>query len=224
MRDLQINIDSVPGLDNIQVIINQSFIELSDSDSIITYWIDLSELGILELFESYYEKRLTQYKAAHAKDIDVWKRDLQKEFVCERHIKAEFWRIKRSLAVVPSSTDTTEIENLAQNYLRFACKKGRELFTPVYPSHQQQIGPFLDAYRVDGPAWKCMYWLRTEHNLPLAPLFIEDYPSDKECQTEEEQVEFEELLPLLINEGHDTFNREGLMNDNSPLMAENNES
>ena len=32
MRDLQINIDSVPGLDNIQVIINQSFIELSDSD------------------------------------------------------------------------------------------------------------------------------------------------------------------------------------------------
>lgn len=224
MRDLKINIDSVPGLDNIQVIINQSFIELSDSDSIVTYWIDHSELGIQELFESYYEKRLTQYKAAHVKDTDVWKRDLQKEFVCEQHIKAEFWRIKRSLAVAPPSADTTEIENLAENYLRFACKKKRESYAPAYPSHQQLIEPFLDAYREGGPAWKCMYWLRTEHNLPLSPLFMGDYPSDKECRTEEERIEFEELLPILINEGHDTFNREVLMNDNSRLMEEINEN
>ena len=196
-----------------------------ESECIIGYWqSNRYELSIPDIFECYYQLQLTTYQQEHRADVDAWKRDLQKEFVCERHIKAEFWRIKRTLAVVPSSADTTEIENLAENYLRFACKKERELYAPIYPNHQQLIGPFLDAYRVDGPAWKCMYWLRTEHNLPLAPLFIRDYPSDKECQTEEEQTEFEELLPLLINEGHDTFNREGLMNDNSLLMEEINEN
>lgn len=195
------------------------------SEGIIGYWLrNRYELSIPGLFERYYQSQLSAYQQEHGADVDAWDRDLQKEFVCEQHIKAEFWRIKRSLAVVPPSADTTEIENLAKNYLRFACKKKRELYAPVYPSHQQLIEPFLNAYREGGPAWRCMYWLRTEHNLPLSPLFMGNYPSDKECRTEEEQTEFEELLPLLINEGHDTFNREVLMNDNSCLMEEINEN
>lgn len=195
------------------------------SEGIIGYWLrNRYDLSIPEIFERYYQSQLSIYQQEHGVDVDAWKRNLQKEFVCEQHIKAEFWRIKRSLAVVPPSADTTEIENLAENYLRFACKKKRELYAPVYPSHQQLIEPFLDAYREGGPAWKCMYWLRTEHNLPLSPLFRRDYPSDKECRTEEEQTEFEELLPLLINEGHDTFNREVLMDDNSHLMEKINEN
>ena len=195
------------------------------SEGIIGYWLrNRYELSIPELFERYYQSQLSVYQQEHGTDVDAWDRDLQKEFVCEQHIEAEFWRIKRTLAVVPPSADTTEIEKLTKNYLRFASKKKRESYAPAYPSHQQLIEPFLDAYREGGPAWKCMYWLRTEHNLPLSPLFMGDYPSDKECRTEEERIEFEELLPILINEGHDTFNREVLMNDNSRLMEEINEN
>ena len=117
MRELKNSINLIYGLDNIQAIINQSFIELSDSDSIITYWIDLSELGILELFESYYEKRLTQYKAAHAKDIDVWKRDLRKEFFFYEHITAEEERIDRSMDTLPdlSDEDQKRADDIATN-------------------------------------------------------------------------------------------------------------
>lgn len=193
------------------------------SEGIIGYWLrNRYELSIPELFERYYQSQLSAYQQEHGADVDAWDRDFQKEFVCEQHIKAEFWRIKRSLAVVPPSADTTEIEKLTKNYLRFVCKKKRELYAPIYPSHQQLIEPFLDAYREGGPAWRCMYWLRTEHNLPLSPLFMGNYPSDKECRTEEEQTEFEKLLPILINEGHDTFNREVLMDNNSLLMEEIN--
>lgn len=222
MRDLQINIDSVPGLDNIQVIINQSFIELSDSYGIVTYWIDHSELGILELFESYYEKRLTQYKAAHAKDIDVWKRDLRKEFFFYEHITAEEERIDRSMDTLPdlSDEDQKRADDIATNYLDFIRKKRRELYPTIYPENRKYEGPFLDAYIRDGVAYNAQDWLETICNLP--------YPGTPIDMTRKEVLKahhtyYTEILPRQICEQYEDFN-EDLLYVQDDLMDEINEN
>ena len=199
MEDLKSNINLFSGLDNIQAIMNQSFIELSDSDSIITYWINLSELGILELFESYYEKRLTQYKAAHAKDIDVWKRDLRKEFFFYEHITAEEERIDRSMDALPDLSDEDQMraDDIATNYLDFIRKKRRELYPTIYPANRKYEGPFLDAYIRDGVAYNSQDWLETICNLP--------YPGTPIDMTREQVLEahhayYTKILPRQIYE------------------------
>lgn len=222
MRDLKINIDSVPGLDNIQVIINQSFIELSDSDSIVTYWIDHSELGIQELFESYYEKRLTQYKAAHVKDTDVWKRDLRKEFFFYEHITAEEERIDRSMDTLPdlSDEDQKRADDIATNYLDFIRKKRRGLYPTIYPENRKYEGPFLDAYKRDGVANNSQEWLEIICNLP--------YPGTPIDMTREEVLKahhtyYTEILPRQICEQYEDFN-EDLLYVQDDLMDEINEN
>lgn len=135
----------------------------------VGYWLHFNgNLGLRNLFESYYEFRLREYEKVHEADEDVWNRDLQKEFVCSYHIPLEKKLIKASEAIFAyvTTNDKNKINNVTTNYLKFVRAKRKELYPPKHPQNRIIEDTFLDAYRVGGPAYECMNWMRTEYNLP----------------------------------------------------------
>lgn len=194
----------------------------------VGYWLHKrNELGTKDIFEDYYNLRMNEYIKAHECDDDAWERDLNKEFACRRHIPAEKKLIKASEAIylyIPD-TDQKKITNIAKNYIKFARAKCQALYPAKHPENMLIEETFIDAYRIGRPACECMYWIRTEYNLPfLGPHNFKSGKTEKESLTgrwiEHHKVE----VPEYVREGFEDFDYGVLIYSNGGLMDELNEN
>lgn len=194
----------------------------------VGYWLHFNgNLGLRNLFESYYEFRLREYEKVHEADEDVWNRDLQKEFVCSYHIPLEKKLIKASEAIFAyvTTNDKNKINNVSTNYLKFVRAKRKELYPPKHPQNRIIEDTFLDAYRVGGPAYECMNWMRTEYNLPyIRPHLNISDKTEKEKLTGKWKKNHEEFIPEYVREEYEDFNDGVLTYTNGGLMDEINEN
>ena len=152
------------------------------ASGIIAYWLrHRHEMCVSDLFESYYNLCLTTYKQTHGMDVDAWKRDLSREFTFEHHISTEKKRIEQSKAIFAylSASDNVYMQNVANNYLEFVREQHRKKLQSCYIEKNRYIGPFLDYYLENGPAWHCITWLRTMHDMPLDWLQMQEFINSK---------------------------------------------
>ena len=135
----------------------------------VGYWLHRKDSeGTKTIFDGYYELRLKEYEKAHECDEDAWERDFKKEFVCRHHIPTEKKWIKASEALFPYITenDRKKVRSIMDNYLKYARSKRKQLYPPTHPAKRIIEETFLDAYRIGGPAYECMMWMRKEYKLP----------------------------------------------------------
>lgn len=194
----------------------------------VGYWFHKrNELGTKDIFEGYYNLHANKYIKAHECDDDAWERDLNKEFACRRHIPAEKKLIKASEAIYSYITeaDQKRIANIAKNYIKFARAKSKALYASKYPENMLIEKTFIEAYRIGGPAYECMHWVRTEYNLP----FMEPH-NFKSGKTRKESlsgrwIEYHEVeVPEYVREGFEDFDDGVLIYSNGGLMDELNEN
>ena len=85
---------------------------------------------------------------------------------------------------------------------------------------------FLDAYRVGGPAYECMSWMRTEYNLPNTDSiwFKLNNKTTKEKLSGIWKERHEKGIPEYVTEGYEDFDDHVLKYSNGGLMDEINEN
>lgn len=195
---------------------------------LVGWWLHKrKDAGIKEIFESYYELRMREYEKEHESDVDAWERDLKNEFVCRKHIPAEKKLIKQSEALNPYITqdDIKKIHSITENYLRFARTKRKELYPPQYAPNRVIEDTFLAAFRMGGPAYECIEWMRTEYNLPnMGPHCFKDGKTKKEQLSGIWKEHHEITIPEYVAEEFEDFNDGVLTYSNGGLMDEINEN
>lgn len=194
----------------------------------VGYWFHKrNELGTKDIFEGYYNLHMNKYIKAHECDDDAWDRDLNKEFACRRHIPTEKKLIKASEAIYSYITDADQkkIANIAKNYIKFARGKCKALYPSKYPENMLIEETFIDAYRIGGPAYECMYWVRTEYNLPfMGPHNFNSGKTKKESLSGRWIEHHEVEVPEYVREGFEDFDDRVLIYSNGGLMDELNEN
>lgn len=199
------------------------------AEGIVVYWLCRKRVeGIKAIFEGYYDFCLEKYEKAHEGDEDAWKRNLKKEFVCHHHILNEKKCIKSSEALFAyvTESDQKKIKSITDNYLKFARAKRKELYPPNHPANRMIEDTFLDAYRVGGPAYECMSWMRTEYNLPNTDSiwFKLNNKTTKEKLSGIWKERHEKGIPEYVTEGYEDFDDHVLKYSNGGLMDEINEN
>lgn len=191
---------------------------------IVGYWLHEKDTkGIKELFEDYYNMRMMEYVKAHANDADSWKRDLEKEFVCNYHIFAEKELIKRSEVLFDYVTkkDQEDIQKIMDNYLSFARSQYKKLYPSNYPADRIIEETFLDGFREGGPACICLNWLRSEYNLPnMGPHRNNGVKTSKSIFSDDLKKEFDKIIFEDIAEKFEDFDFDVLLSKNGGLMEE----
>jgi hypothetical protein len=184
-------------------------------------------MGVKAIFEAYFKFRLEEYEKAHEYDDDAWERDLKREFICRYHISSEKKWIKTSEALFAYITecDKKKVNSVSLNYLKFARSKRRELYPPNHPSNRIIEDTFLDAYRMGGPAYECMEWMRIEYNMPnMGPHWHDGGKTRKELLSGRWKEHHEIFIPEYVAEEYEDFNDGVLMYTNGGLMDEINEN
>jgi hypothetical protein len=191
---------------------------------LVGYWLHKKDAeGIKAIFEGYYELRLKEYEKAHESDDDAWERDFKEEFVCRYHLPKEKKLIKASEALFAYITenDKKKIKSITDNYLKFARTKRKELYPPNHPANRMIEDTFLDAYRMGGPAYECMSWMRTEYNLPyLGAYWHKGGKTKKEQLSGKWKEHHERVVPEYVAEGYEDFDVRVLKYTNGGLMDE----
>ena len=138
---------------------------------IVGKWIYLMEEDdISDIFDTYYDDCLEDYKYDHGSDPDAWDRDLAQEFILTKHIQEEKERIKQSQEIMPYLTeaDRKKIHAVTNNYLRYARRQRHKALTKKYPRDMVLQKTFADLY-LQGGAHTCLQWFRYEYDLPPMP-------------------------------------------------------
>lgn len=194
----------------------------------IGFWLHhKDDMGVKAIFEAYFKFRLEEYEKAHEYDDDAWERDLKREFICRYHISSEKKWIKTSEALFAYITecDKKKVNSVSLNYLKFARSKRRELYPPNHPSNRIIEDTFLDAYRMGGPAYECMEWMRIEYNMPnMGPHWHDGGKTRKELLSGRWKEHHEIFIPEYVAEEYEDFNDGVLMYTNGGLMDEINEN
>ena len=165
--------------------------------------------------------------SAHKNDDDAWERDLQKEFICHHHIPSEKNLIKESKALFAyiTESDQKKLMSVSSNYLKFARAKRKELYPPNHPSNRIIEDTFLDAYRMGGPAYECMEWMRIEYDMPnMGPHWHKSGKTRKELLTGKWKNHHDSFIPEYVAEEYEDFNDGVLMYTDGGLMDEINEN
>ena len=194
----------------------------------IGFWLHhKDDMGVKAIFEAYFKFRLEEYEKAHEYDDDAWERDLKREFICRYHISSEKKWIKASEALFAyiTESDKKKVNSVSLNYLKFARSKRRELYPPNHPSNRIIEDTFLDAYRMGGPAYECMEWMRIEYNMPnMGPHWHDGGKTRKELLSGRWKEHHEVFIPEYVAEEYEDFNDGVLMYTNGGLMDEINEN
>lgn len=111
------------------------------------------------------------------------------------------------------------------NYLKYARSKRKQLYPPNHPANRIIEDTFLDAYRVGGPAYECMSWMRTEYNLPyMWPHWRKDNKTEKELLSGRWKERHDKVIPEYIAEEYEDFDDRVLKYTNGGLMEEIDEN
>ena len=194
---------------------------------IVGYWLHKKDSeGTKAIFEGYYDLKLKEYEKTHLVDDDAWERDFKKEFVCRYHIPREKKQIKASEALYAyiTESDQKKIKSITDNYLKFARTKRKQLYPPKHPANRMIEDTFLDAYRVGGPAYECMSWMRTEYNLPDTDSYGLSEEVHWRQSSGKRKERHERLIPEYVAEGYEDFDDGVLMYANGGLMEEIDEN
>ena len=196
-------------------------------DGIIGYWLHKKDTeGIKAIFESYYNMCLNEYENEHEFDDDAWKRDMKKEFVCRYHIPNEKNKIKESQSILSDLSENLQkkAKSISTNYLKYARAKRKEFFSSNHPANRIIEDTFLDTYRMGGPAYECMSWIRTEYNLPYLRQLHDNNKTEKD-RLYGKWIEYHEnIIPEYVAEEYEDFDDGVLMYSNGGLMEEIHEN
>lgn len=194
----------------------------------IGFWLHHKDnMGVKAIFEAYFKFRLEEYEKKHEYDDDAWERDLKREFICRYHISSEKKWIKASEALFAYITecDKKKVNSVSLNYLKFVRAKRKELYSPNHPSNRIIEETFLDAFRIGGPAYECMEWMRIEYNMPnMGPHWHDGGKTQKEVLSGRWKEHHEVFIPEYVAEEYEDFNDGVLMYTNGGLMDEINEN
>ncbi len=195
---------------------------------LVGYWLHKKDSeGTKAIFDGYYELCLKNYEKEHECDDNAWERDLKKEFVCRHHVPTEKKWLKASEALFPYITenDQKRVKSIMANYLKYARSKRKQLYPPNHPANRIIEDTFLDAYRVGGPAYECMSWMRTEYNLPyMWPHWRKDNKTEKELLSGRWKERHDKVIPEYIAEEYEDFDDRVLKYTNGGLMEEIDEN
>lgn len=195
---------------------------------LVGFWLHRKDdIGIKDIFEAYFKLRLEQYVNIHKYDDDAWERDLQKEFICHHHIPSEKNLIKESEALFAyiTESDQKKVMSVSSNYLKFARTKRKELYPPNHPANRIIEDTFLDAYRMGGPAYECMEWMRIEYDMPnMGPHWHKSGKTRKELLTGKWKNHHDSFIPEYVAEEYEDFDDRVLMYTDGGLMDEINEN
>lgn len=89
---------------------------------IIAWWLKYRrQKKIAELYETYYQMRLNQYREQRERQADSWKIEIEDEFLNDYHVKFENDLIKRSEAIYDYLPDDERkiVHDIANNYLQY---------------------------------------------------------------------------------------------------------
>lgn len=196
-------------------------------DGIIDYWLSKKDtVGTKAIFESYYELCLKKYEKAHEFDDDAWKRDLEREFICRYHIPNEKNHTKESEALLTPLPENIQkkARSILANYLKYVRTKRKELYPANHPANRIIEDTFLDAYRMGGPAYECMSWIRTEFNLPYIRHFHEDDKTEKDRLSDKWKDYHENIIPEYVAGEFEDFDDGVLIYSDGGLMDEIHEN
>lgn len=195
---------------------------------LVGYWLHKKDSeGTKAIFDGYYELCLKNYEKEHECDDNAWERDLKKEFVCRHHVPTEKKWLKASEALFPYITenDQKRVKSIMANYLKYARSKRKQLYPPNHPANRIIEDTYLDAYRVGGPAYECMSWMRTEYNLPyMWPHWRKDNKTEKELLSGRWKERHDKVIPEYIAEEYEDFDDRVLKYTNGGLMEEIDEN
>lgn len=193
---------------------------------IIGYWLhNKDSQGIKNLFDGYFTLKCAQYEKLHEGDDDAWERDLNKEFILREHIPSEKDAIKTSEFIFEYLTeeDNKRIKRVAENYLKYARAKRKELPLLEYPSNRLIEDTFFAAY-LNGGARECVHWFRMEYNLPYMGPHWGPGESEKSQLEGKWKYRHEVELPEYIKEEYEDFDDSVLVYSNEGMMEEINEN
>ena len=195
---------------------------------LVGFWLHRKEdIGIKDIFETYFKLRLEQYVNTHKYDDDAWNRDLQKEFICQHHIPSEKKLIKASEALFAyiTESDQKKVISISSNYLKFARARRKELYPPNHSGNRIIEDTFLDAFRMGGPAYECMKWMRIEYNMPnMGSHWYESGKTQKELLTGKWKIHHDSFIPEYVAEEYEDFDDGVIMYTDGRLMDEINEN
>jgi len=195
---------------------------------LVGFWLHRKDdMGVKTIFEDYFKLRLQEYEKAHESDDDAWDRDLKKEFTCRYHIPNEkkWMKVSEALLAYVTDNDKKKVMSISANYLKFVRAKRKELYPPNHPADRVIEDTFLDAFRMGGPAYECMSWMRTEYNLPnMGPHWNFNGKTEKEYLSGKWKEHHEVTIPEYIAEEFEDFNDGVLMYTNGGLMEEIHEN
>ena len=92
------------------------------ASGIVVWWLLYRRSkSVFDIFESYYQMRLAQYKARREKDADSWKYDIEDEFLHKEWLKIEDKCVNNSQALFDfvSERDGKEIQDIINAYWCF---------------------------------------------------------------------------------------------------------
>lgn len=193
---------------------------------IIGYWLhNKDSQGIKNLFDRYFTLKCAQYEKLHEGDDDAWVRDLKNEFILREHIPSEKDAIKTSEFIFEYLTeeDNKRIKRVAENYLKYARAKRKELRLLEYPCNRLIEDTFFAAY-LNGGARECVRWFRMEYNLPYMGPHWNPGESEKSQLTGKWKYRHEVELPEYIKEEYEDFDDSVLVYSNGGMMEEINEN
>lgn len=195
---------------------------------LVGFWLHhKDDIGIKDIFEAYFKLRLEQYVSTHKYDDNAWERDLQKEFICQHHIPSEKNLIKESEALFAyiTESDQNKLMSISSNYLKFARAKRKELYPPNHPANRIIEDTFLDAYRMGGPAYECVKWMRIEYNMPnMGPHWHKSGKTQKELLSDKWKIHHDSYIPEYVAEEYEDFDDGVIMYTDGELMDEINEN
>lgn len=195
---------------------------------LVGFWLHhKDDIGIKDIFEAYFKLRLEQYVSTHKYDDNAWERDLQKEFICQHHIPSEKNLIKESEALFAyiTESDQKKLMSVSSNYLKFARAKRKELYPPNHPANRIIEDTFLDAYRMGGPAYECMEWMRIEYDMPNMGLhWHKSGKTQKELLSGKWKNHHDSFIPEYVAEKYEDFDDGVIMYTDGGLMDEINEN
>ena len=195
---------------------------------LVGYWLHKKDSeGTKAIFDGYYELCLKNYEKEHECDDNAWERDLKKEFVCRHHVPTEKKWLKASEALFSyiTESDQKRVKSIMANYLKYARSKRKQLYPPNHPANRIIEDTFLDAYRVGGPAYECMSWMRTEYNLPyMWPHWRKDNKTEKELLSGRWKEWHDKVIPEYIAEEYEDFDDRVLKYTNGGLVEEIDEN
>ena len=193
------------------------------AEGIVVYWLRYrNQKGSAQIFEEYYEQCKQCYIQEEEKSLNVFERNLPREFAKWWHLIYEMDRIEKSEAIFPylSEKDVKTIKQLTGYYIKFVRKKGKELFPPQYTEGAEKTEAFLHVYETT--AKKCVEWICDEYNLPpKGPHHGEDR-GKKILDYEWYNDNHNKIEPRYIRWGYLDFDARDLSYKNSEIMEEIN--